>query len=196
VPTYSLVKSPRIMRYRYVIARQDSQKGRQRSPLLERGGEPPRRRRACGSAAYVVSGRPLEVLLYDLTSTYFESDPPLDENENRRHGYSRDHRFDCMRIVIALIVRPDGLPLAYSIPEVRSLGSAGARHRRCAAAGDEGPIRAMPLFFCACAQKSPPPDRGEGSCDQIDCCHSPSSSSRVLSRLANALGGRTFFSPG
>lgn len=56
-----------------------------------------------------------EVLLYDLTSTYFESDPPLDENDKRRHGYSRDHRPDCVQIVIALIVTPDGLPLAYEI---------------------------------------------------------------------------------
>src|SRR6267142_2735838 len=56
-----------------------------------------------------------EVLLYDLTSTYFESDPPLDESDKRRHGYSRDHRFDCVQIVIALIVTPEGLPLAYEI---------------------------------------------------------------------------------
>src|SRR6266403_519039 len=56
-----------------------------------------------------------EVLLYDLTSTYFESDPPLDENDKRRRGYSRDHRFDCVQIVIALIVPPEGLPLAYEI---------------------------------------------------------------------------------
>jgi len=50
-----------------------------------------------------------EVLLYDLTSTYFESDPPLDENDKRRFGYSRDHCFDCVQIVIALIVTPEGL---------------------------------------------------------------------------------------
>jgi hypothetical protein len=56
-----------------------------------------------------------EVLLYDLTSTYFESDPPMDEDDKRRHGYSRDHRFDCVQIVIALIVTPEGLPLAYEI---------------------------------------------------------------------------------
>jgi hypothetical protein len=56
-----------------------------------------------------------EVLLYDLTSTYFESDPPLDEDDKRRHGYSRDHRFDCVQIVIALIVTPEGLPLAYEV---------------------------------------------------------------------------------
>ena len=36
-----------------------------------------------------------DVLLYDLTSTYFESDPPADEEDKRRHGYSRDHRPDC-----------------------------------------------------------------------------------------------------
>jgi transposase len=56
-----------------------------------------------------------EVLLYDLTSTYFESDPPLEEDDKRRHGYSRDHRPDCVQIVIALIVTPDGLPLAYEV---------------------------------------------------------------------------------
>jgi Transposase DDE domain len=56
-----------------------------------------------------------EVLLYDLTSTYFESDPPLDEEDKRRHGYSRDHRPDCVQIVIALIVTPQGLPLAYEV---------------------------------------------------------------------------------
>lgn len=56
-----------------------------------------------------------EVLLYDLTSTYFESDPPLDDEDKRRHGYSRDHRGDCVQIVIALIVTPDGLPLAYEV---------------------------------------------------------------------------------
>jgi Transposase DDE domain len=56
-----------------------------------------------------------EVLLYDLTSTYFESDPPLAEDDKRRHGYSRDHRPDCVQIVIALIVTPEGLPLAYEV---------------------------------------------------------------------------------
>jgi hypothetical protein len=56
-----------------------------------------------------------EVLLYDLTSTYFESDPPLDENDKRRYGYSRDHRSDCVQIVIALVVTPQGLPLAYEV---------------------------------------------------------------------------------
>src|SRR5216683_238030 len=60
-------------------------------------------------------GASFEVLLYDLTSTYFESDPPDDENDKRRHGYSRDKRSDCVQVVIALIVTPEGFPLAYEV---------------------------------------------------------------------------------
>jgi transposase len=56
-----------------------------------------------------------DVLLYDLTSTYFESDPPVDEQDKRRFGYSRDHRPDCVQVVIALVVTPEGLPLAYEV---------------------------------------------------------------------------------
>lgn len=56
-----------------------------------------------------------EVLLYDLTSTYFESDPPFPEHDKRKHGYSRDKRSDCVQVVIALIVTPDGFPLAYEV---------------------------------------------------------------------------------
>ncbi|MBV8337550.1 MAG: IS1634 family transposase [Alphaproteobacteria bacterium] len=54
-----------------------------------------------------------DVLLYDLTSTYFESDPP--EAGKRRFGYSRDKRSDCVQVVIALVVTPDGFPLAYEV---------------------------------------------------------------------------------
>jgi hypothetical protein len=56
-----------------------------------------------------------DVLLYDLTSTYFESDPPFPEGDKRKHGYSRDKRFDCVQVVIALIVAPEGFPLAYEV---------------------------------------------------------------------------------
>jgi len=56
-----------------------------------------------------------EVLLYDLTSTYFESDPPFPEGDKRRHGYSRDKRPDCVQVVVALIVTPEGFPLAYEV---------------------------------------------------------------------------------
>lgn len=54
-----------------------------------------------------------DVLLYDLTSTYFECDPP--EGGKRKYGYSRDKRPDCVQVVIALIVTPDGFPLAYEV---------------------------------------------------------------------------------
>ena len=56
-----------------------------------------------------------DVLLYDLTSTYFESDPPFGQEDKRRYGYSRDKRPDCVQVVIALIVTPEGLPLAYEV---------------------------------------------------------------------------------
>jgi transposase len=56
-----------------------------------------------------------DVLLYDLTSTYFESDPPFPQGDKRRHGYSRDHRSDCVQVIIALVVTPEGLPLAYEV---------------------------------------------------------------------------------
>jgi transposase len=56
-----------------------------------------------------------EVLLYDLTSTYFEADPPFPEGDKRRHGYSRDHRPDCVQVIIALVITPEGLPLAYEV---------------------------------------------------------------------------------
>jgi transposase len=54
-----------------------------------------------------------EVLLYDLTSTYFECDPP--EHGKRRFGYSRDKRPDCVQVVIALVITLDGFPLAYEV---------------------------------------------------------------------------------
>jgi transposase len=60
-------------------------------------------------------GVKFDILLYDLTSTYFESDPPFAEGSKRRFGYSRDHRSDCVQVVIALIVTPEGFPLAYEV---------------------------------------------------------------------------------
>jgi transposase len=55
-----------------------------------------------------------EILLYDLTSTYFECAVPEVEGL-RRFGYSRDKRSDCVQVVIALIVTPQGFPLAYEV---------------------------------------------------------------------------------
>jgi transposase len=54
-----------------------------------------------------------DVLLYDLTSTYFECNPPSEGK--RQFGYSRDKRSDGVQVVIALIVTPDGFPLAYEV---------------------------------------------------------------------------------
>jgi hypothetical protein len=61
-------------------------------------------------------GATYDVLLYDLTSTYFESDPPLPGSKSKKKfGYSRDHRSDCVQVVIALVVTPEGFPLAYEV---------------------------------------------------------------------------------
>jgi transposase len=54
-----------------------------------------------------------DVLLYDLTSTYFEG--LCEEIPKAKHGYSRDGRSDCRQVVIALVITPDGLPLAYEV---------------------------------------------------------------------------------
>ncbi len=54
-----------------------------------------------------------EVLLYDLTSTYFEGE--MEDNPKARRGYSRDGRPDCLQVVIALVITPDGFPLAYEV---------------------------------------------------------------------------------
>jgi len=54
-----------------------------------------------------------EVLLYDLTSTYFEG--AMEENPKAKRGYSRDGRPDCLQVVVALVVTTDGFPLAYEV---------------------------------------------------------------------------------
>jgi transposase len=56
-----------------------------------------------------------DVLLYDLTSSYFESSPPFGAEDKRQFGYSRDKRSDCVQVVIARIVTPEGFPLAYEV---------------------------------------------------------------------------------
>src|SRR5215470_12814119 len=58
-------------------------------------------------------GADFEVLLYDLTSTYFEG--KMEQNPKAKRGYSRDGRPDCLQLVIALVVTPDGFPLAYEV---------------------------------------------------------------------------------
>jgi len=54
-----------------------------------------------------------DVLLYDLTSTYMEGEG--EQIPKAKYGYSRDQRFDCKQVVIALVITPEGLPLAYEV---------------------------------------------------------------------------------
>lgn len=54
-----------------------------------------------------------EVLLYDVTSTYFEGEAK--NNPQAQRGYSRDHRPDCKQVLIALVVTFDGFPLGYEV---------------------------------------------------------------------------------
>jgi len=56
---------------------------------------------------------PFDILLYDLTSTYFEG--LAEGNPQARRGYSRDHRPDCVQVVIGLVVTKSGLPLGYEV---------------------------------------------------------------------------------
>jgi transposase len=56
---------------------------------------------------------PFDILLYDLTSTYFEGLGA--SNPQARRGYSRDHRPDCVQVVIGLVVTRSGLPLGYEV---------------------------------------------------------------------------------
>jgi transposase len=60
-------------------------------------------------------GVTFDVLLYDLTSTYFETDVERGPDDLRQFGYSRDKRGDCRQVVIALIVTPEGFPLSYEV---------------------------------------------------------------------------------
>jgi hypothetical protein len=70
-------------------------------------------------------GASFDVLLYDLTSTYFESDTPREAPDKRQYGYSRDKRGDCRQVVIGLIVTPEGFPLSYEVLP----GNTGATQR-------------------------------------------------------------------
>ena len=58
-------------------------------------------------------GASFDVLLYDLTSTYFEGE--AQEVDKAQHGYSRDHRADCKQLILALVVTPEGFPLSYEV---------------------------------------------------------------------------------
>lgn len=54
-----------------------------------------------------------QILLYDLTSTYFEGE--AEEVPKAKRGYSRDHRPDCLQVVVALVVSSEGFPMCYEV---------------------------------------------------------------------------------
>jgi len=58
-------------------------------------------------------GTTFDLLLYDVTSTYFEGTGKA--NPQAQRGYSRDGRPDCVQVCIGLVVTPEGLPLAYEV---------------------------------------------------------------------------------
>jgi transposase len=60
-------------------------------------------------------GAKFDVVLYDLTSPYFESDPPWDEEDLRRFGHRRDKRSDCVPVVLAVVLTPEGYPIGYEV---------------------------------------------------------------------------------
>lgn len=68
-------------------------------------------------------GATFDVLLYDLTSTYFEGEAV--EVDKAHRGYSRDHRGDCLQILLAVVVTPEGFPLSYEVlpGNVRDVGT-------------------------------------------------------------------------
>src|SRR6202521_2553535 len=61
-----------------------------------------------------------EVLLYDLTSTYFEG--AMEENPKAKYGHSSDRRTDCLQLVIALVITTDGFLLAYEVMDGNTSG--------------------------------------------------------------------------
>jgi len=60
-------------------------------------------------------GATYDILLYDLTSTYFEG--AAEGNPQAKRGHSRDHRSDCKQVIIALIVSEEGFPSAFEVPD-------------------------------------------------------------------------------
>lgn len=64
-----------------------------------------------------------EVLLYDLTSTYVEGEAEL--NPKAKRGYSRDKRPDCKQVIVALVITPQGFPLAYEVMDGNTSDRAG-----------------------------------------------------------------------
>ncbi len=58
---------------------------------------------------------PLDLVFYDITSTYFEGDRSLQEDDFRRNGYSRDKRPDKRQVVIGMVMTPEEIPLCHHV---------------------------------------------------------------------------------
>ncbi|HEY3756544.1 MAG TPA: IS1634 family transposase [Opitutaceae bacterium] len=120
-------------------------------------------------------GARYEVLLYDLTSTYFECDVPQDERDPRRFGYSRDKRGDCVQVVIALVVTPEGLPLAYEMMPGNTADKTTLRGMLTTIARRYGPawmLRFRPLTAASCCWSAIP-----NPAPTLPCCSTNSTSS-------------------
>ena len=63
----------------------------------------------------LMESEPLELVFYDITSTYFEGDRSLLEDDFRRYGYSRDGRSDKRQVVIGMVVTREGIPLCHHV---------------------------------------------------------------------------------
>jgi transposase len=57
----------------------------------------------------------VDLVFYDITSTYFEGDRSLLDEDVRRYGYSRDHRRDRRQVVIGMVITGDGIPLCHHV---------------------------------------------------------------------------------
>ena len=65
--------------------------------------------------AFLTSDEPPDLVFYDITSTYFEGDKSLVDDDFRRYGYSRDSRFDRRQVVIGMVITPEGIPLCHHV---------------------------------------------------------------------------------
>lgn len=59
--------------------------------------------------------KPLDLVFYDITSTYFEGERSLAEDDFRKYGYSRDSRFDKRQVVIGMVMTQGGIPLCHHV---------------------------------------------------------------------------------
>ena len=58
---------------------------------------------------------PVDLVFYDITSTYFEGDKSLLEDDIRKFGYNRDGKLDCRQIVMGIVMTREGIPLCHHV---------------------------------------------------------------------------------